>query len=323
MREGKGEGDKREGGKGEPKTAWVDAEDALYQVPLSEFTSARNALVTRLKKGGKTEEAARIKGLVKPSIPAWAVNQLFWHHRPQFDALLAIGDRFRKEQAAQLRGRPADLRGPLEERREALSALAKLAAAALTDAGHSPTPETMRRITSTLEALSAFGSGPEAPPPGRLIDDVDPPGFESLAALVPRVGRDDEPAAGPSRVLTFRQQEKRAPKTAAAKADRQKLQLKSAQAAVQEAERSLRTARTDAERAEAALKKAAMRSSETESARAEAERQLEKAAAEADAARQHARKMAAAAEASAEAVEDAERNLAKAKQELAGLTAET
>src|SRR5215213_6109237 len=126
-RGGKGEGGKGEEGKG--KSAWVDAEDTLYQIPLSEFTSARNALVTRLKKGGKPEEAARIKGLVKPSIPAWAVNQLFWHHRPEFDALLAVGDRFRKEQAAQLRGRPADLRGPLEQRREALSTLAKLAAA--------------------------------------------------------------------------------------------------------------------------------------------------------------------------------------------------
>ncbi len=306
-----------DGARGTSHAHWAEAEDGLYQIPLAEFTAARNALVTRLKKGGRTEEASRIKGLVKPSVPAWAVNQLFWHHRAQFDALLAVGDRFRKAQAAQLQGRAADLRGPLEERREALSALSKLAAAALTGAGHAPTPDTMRRITSTLEALSVYGSGPDAPPAGRLIDQVDPPGFESLAALVPRVGSDDDVAGGPSRVLNFRHQQRPAAKAAPAKADRQKLELKAAQTAVHEAERALRSARADAERAEAALKKVAMRSKDIEREKAEAEKRLEKATAAAEESRQQARKTAAAAEDAAQAVEDAERALAKAKQELA------
>jgi len=310
------DGSKGTEGKG---THWAEAEDNLYQVPLAEFTAARNALVTRLKKGGRTDEASRIKGLVKPSIPAWAVNQLFWHHRPQFDALLAIGDRFRTAQAAQLQGRPADVRGPLEERREALSALSRLAAAALTGAGHSPTPDTMRRITSTLEALSVYGNGPEAPRAGRLIDEVDPPGFETLAALVPRVGGDDQAATGPSRLLTFRQQQKPAPKAAPAKAEQQKIELKAAQAAVQDAERALRAARADAERAEAALKKAAARSKDAEREKAEAEKRLEKAAAAADESRQQARKTAAAAEEAAQAIGDAERALDKARQELGRL----
>jgi hypothetical protein len=322
------EGGKAEGGKGASRgegargashAHWAEAEDGLYQIPLADFTAARNALVTRLKKGGRTDEAGRIKGLVKPSIPAWAVNQLFWYHRPQFDALLAIGDRFRKAQAAQLQGRSADVRGPLEERREALSALARLAAAVLTGAGHSPTPETMRRITSTLEALSVYGSGPEAPQAGRLIDEVEPPGFETLAALVPRVGGDDEAASGPSRVLAFRQQQKRAPKSAPAKAEQQKLELKAAQAAVQEAERSLRAARAGAERAEAALTKVAARAKEAEREKAEAEKRLEKAAAAADESRQQARKTAVAAEDAAQAIADAERALDKATQELARL----
>ena len=312
---GKGEGGKAEGSKG--ASGNVASEDALYQIPLSEFTAARNALVTRLKKGGKPEEASRIKGLVKPSIPAWAVNQLFWRHRPEFDALIDVGHRFRKAQAAQLHGRPADLRGPLEERRGALSALTRLAAATLTDAGHTPSPDTMRRVTSTLEALSVLGNGNGGPQPGRLIDEVDPPGFESLAALVPRVGA-DEPPGGPSKVLTFRhQQQKKAATAAPSEAEQRKAEQRSARAAVQEAERTLRTARKDAERAEEALKKAATRAKEADRARADAEKQLETAAAEADQARQQARKTAAAAEEAAQAVEDAERALEKAKQALA------
>jgi hypothetical protein len=250
------------GGKGASEgKSQAPVEDALYQIPLAEFTPARNALVTRLKKGGKPEDAARVKGLIKPSIPAWAVNQLFWHHRSAFDALIAIGERFRRAQAEQIKGQPADIRGPLEERRESLAALSRIAATALRDAGHNPTPDTMRRITSTLEALSVSSSLPDTPRAGRLVDDVDPPGFEALAALVPRVGDDSAPAAGASRVLTFRQHQKPAKATPKATGrgsdDEHKAMAKAAAAALQEAERALRLARKAAEQAEEQLKKIA------------------------------------------------------------------
>ncbi len=55
--------------------------DALYQLSLPEFTAARNALASRLKKSGRSEEAEAVKGLQKPPISAWTVNQLFWKHR--------------------------------------------------------------------------------------------------------------------------------------------------------------------------------------------------------------------------------------------------
>lgn len=296
-----------------------EVDDGLYQIPLAEFTAARNALVTRLKKAGKPDEAARVKGLIKPSIPAWAVNQLFWHHRPAFDALVAIGERFRRAQADQIKGQPSDLRGPLDERREALSSLSRTAATLLRDAGHNPTPDTMRRITSTLEALSVLSTLPDAPRAGRLVDDVDPPGFETLAALVPRVG--DEPAAGgPSRVLTFRQQQKPTKAPPRGSDDERKARLKAAAAAVAQAERALRDARRDAEKAEDQLKKVARAAKDAERARADAEKAFEKASKDAEAARQQARKTAAAAEEAAQAVEDAERALEKARADVKELS---
>ena len=45
--------------------------DRLYQLPLDQFTAARNALA---KEAGS--EGASIKQLVKPPLAAWAVNQL-------------------------------------------------------------------------------------------------------------------------------------------------------------------------------------------------------------------------------------------------------
>ena len=97
--------------------------DGLFQLPLPEFTAARNALASRLKKNGHPDDAEAVKGLQKPPISAWTVNQLFWKQRIAFDKLLDAGQKFRTAQAAQLSGRSSDIRGPLEARREALADL--------------------------------------------------------------------------------------------------------------------------------------------------------------------------------------------------------
>src|SRR6266581_1129416 len=191
MARGRGKGEKN-GGQGEENETKVKLEDdfaALFKLPLTEFTVARNALAARLKKAGRGEGSERVKALVKPSISAWAVNQLYWKHRQAFDGLIAAGERLRRAHASQLAGKASDMHGPLAARREALSGLSRLAGALLRDAGHSTTPDTIRRITTTLEALSTYSSLSDAPTPGRLTADVDPPGFESLAALIPEVGQ--------------------------------------------------------------------------------------------------------------------------------------
>ncbi len=74
--------------------------DALFKLPLGEFTSARNALVAQLKKAGRHAEAGEVNALGKPSVSAWAVNQLYWRHRGLFNQLIVAGDRLRRAQAA-------------------------------------------------------------------------------------------------------------------------------------------------------------------------------------------------------------------------------
>ena len=132
--------------------------DALFRLPLNEFTAARNALVAKLKKAGRADDAERVKGLAKPPLSAWAVNQLYWKNREPFERLLAAGDRLRSAQASQLRGKGGELREPLEARRVALSELSQATTALLREAGHTPSPDLMRRITTTLEALATYGS---------------------------------------------------------------------------------------------------------------------------------------------------------------------
>lgn len=306
--EGEGQGD---GGKG------VASIDELYQLPLAEFTAGRNALAARLRKAGKADEADEVRSLVKPSIPAWAVNQVYWKHRPVFDRLLTAGDQLRKAQSSTLAGKSGDVRGALDSVREALSELSRLAATELETAGHNASPGAMRAVTATLEALSAYGTADHAPPAGRLVDEVDPPGFETLAALVPNHAG-ARSAAVPSRVLQF-QHAAASPKRRAGhdkderREEERRARLAAAKAAVQEAEKNVREARSTAQDAQASLKKAAANAKDTEQAMIEAEQVLDKAAKDAHAARQLARRLAAEAESAAQAVEDAERALARAK----------
>jgi hypothetical protein len=291
--------------------------DRLFQLPLGEFTAARNALASKLKKDGDPEEGDRIKALSKPPVSAWVANQLYWKHRNAFERLLAAGDEFRKAQAAQLAGKSADLRGPLDARRETLGELTKLAAEVLRDAGHPASPEMMRRIMTTLEAVATYGDHPGGPPLGRLTADVDPPGFEALAALVPAGTHHRSGAArgqAAPRVIPFNQ-----PKPERAAEQERRERQNEARTALREAERALTEARRDAERARAEMKEAAARAKTAEKEKAALETRFEKLSAAAEAARQAARQVASRAEEAAQAVDDAERAVAAAREQLKAL----
>ncbi|HEV8397512.1 MAG TPA: hypothetical protein VGQ37_24675 [Vicinamibacterales bacterium] len=299
--------------------------DALFQLALPEFTAARNALASQLQKAGDKEAAATVKSLAKPPVSAWAVNQLFWRNREAFDRLLTAGARLRQAQASQLAGHVTNLRELLTTHRATLTELSRQAATILSESGHQPSPDVMRRVTMTLEGLAAQGLLDGAPAAGRLTADVDPPGFETISALAPRPAG-DKPARDPGdgRVLAFRANQRVAANgkgkhKAIAGADakaRDAERRKAAQAALKAAERALTEARRDAATAEAALKKAAAKLKDAEKDKKDLEARLEKAGAAAETARQAARKTASEAADAAQVVEDAERAVEKAREEL-------
>lgn len=261
-----------------------DEIDELFRLPLAEFTGARNALAARLKKEGRANDADRVKLLSKPSVSAWTVNQLYWDHREAFDQLIATGKRFRKV---------ADRRDSLDARREALVQLSELATELLRDSGHNPSQETLHRVTTTLEALSAYALLGDGPTPGRLTNDVDPPSFESLASLL----------SGGRPIISAPVKSGTPATKKAVIADVRKLQqakIAAAKASLQDAKRSLSDARTRAQSLEAAQKNANAEAKE-------AERRLEKAT--------------AAAKAAAQELEDAKRTFEAATKELDALLA--
>ncbi|HJZ95622.1 MAG TPA: hypothetical protein VKE70_03905, partial [Candidatus Solibacter sp.] len=295
--------------------------DSLFQLPLGEFTRARNALAAKLKKEGASAQAEQVKSLTKPSISAWVTNQLYWREREAFDRLLATGEQIRTAQAAQLAGNSADTRAPLAARRAALSELAQHASAMLRDARHASSRDTMRRITMTLEALATYGESPGAPELGRLTADVDPPGFEALAALAPQSGDRALRRSTPAQVIAFTQPKPRlAPKKHEAKegARREAAQRRAREAelrkALHDAEQALRDAKRDAKTAHDKLKNVVARAKEMEKRRAALEAQLEKAQADAGSAREETRRFASRAEEAARVRDDAERAVQRVRE---------
>ena len=294
------------------KSKLEDEIDALFTLPLAEFTSVRNTLAARLKKEKRSDEAERVKLLGKPPVSAWAVNQLYWNHRDEFEQLIATGKRFHSAQASRSAAKVANMRDSLEARRQSLAELSELATGLLQDAGHNPSQDTLHRITTTLEALSAYALLPDGPTPGRLTQDVDPPSFELLASLISGGSTPIEPTARTKSVTK--------PKTQAADA-RQIRQAKIAEAKVllQEAKKSLADARAKAQSAEAAQKKANADAKETEKYKRAAEERLQRATSVAEAAALRAQSANEEAAETAQAVEDAKRAVDAATKELESL----
>ena len=79
--------------------------DELYGLPLERFVPERTALARALRSGGQRDQAADAAALRKPSVAAWAVNQLVRTQRRALDDLFSAGDALRETQAELLAGR--------------------------------------------------------------------------------------------------------------------------------------------------------------------------------------------------------------------------
>jgi len=154
-----------------------DRIDVLYRGPLTEFTTARNALV----KEYRGADASRIRKLAKPSVVAWAVNQVYWHARKTYDEVMKSGEKLRKAQIAALEGKNADIRATGDAHRRAIADAVKEAERLSADSGSHPSPDALMR---TFEALSLAAEPPETP--GRLTKELQPAGFEALTGVTPQ-----------------------------------------------------------------------------------------------------------------------------------------
>jgi hypothetical protein len=226
--------------------------------------------VARLKAAGDRDAASRVKALKKPSVPAWAVNRVSFSSPKLVERLVAAGDALRV-------GKGGDPRAAMQARRDAIAAVRAEAEKALEAEGHSATPQTMQRVAATLEALATYGTQKGAPVPGRLTEELTPPGFEELAAMGLLAGAPASkapappkpaPAPRPAPEPRAKAKDERREKERAAKEKRaREVALAEARARLSKAEKALAEARRAREKLAAELEKAA----KAERAAAEAE----------------------------------------------------
>jgi len=142
--------------------------DALYGLPLDEFTPARDALVKSLRGDGKRAAADWVKGLKKPSATAWLVNQLARTQSADAQRVIDSGEAVRaaQERAISGKGKAGELGAATEEHGTAMRALLAKAPGLLDRQGRSPSATTLDRAADTLrsiplddEARAGFASG--------------------------------------------------------------------------------------------------------------------------------------------------------------------
>jgi hypothetical protein len=130
--------------------------DDLYGLPLEQFTDKRNELARELRRSGQREQAAAVSKLRKPSVTAWAVNQLVRTQRRDLDELVKAGDELKRAQADLLanRGDAATLRRAVDAERAAVTRLTDKARGLLNADGHELTPVRLEQVAETLHAAA-------------------------------------------------------------------------------------------------------------------------------------------------------------------------
>lgn len=223
---------------------------ALYRLPLTDFVSAR----TRLARTLSGDDAKQVKGLAKPTVIPWAVNQLYWHDRRVYDRVISTGARLRLLQIAALEGGAVnDIRVATEANQEAIAHAVKVATQLALAHGIHPQGD---GLTQMFGALAAAATPPQ--PPGRLTAILmQPTGFAALEGVTikakPQPARQPSTSSGSTARETGQLEHERAEaerraQAAIAKARADLDQAKAIEISAEQAWAAARTKREEAER---------------------------------------------------------------------------
>ncbi len=164
------------------------AAEELYGLPPGDFTRARDARVKEVRGDGDRQAANAIKALRKPTVAAWALNQLARRRPNELERMLRAGEELRTAQEELLGGGD---RGAFQDaattERELVAELSADATALANEAGErgsglqekvaatlhagaldEQTAEELRagRLVREREAIGGFGAAGEPAPSG-------------------------------------------------------------------------------------------------------------------------------------------------------------
>jgi hypothetical protein len=287
----------------------ADREDALYGLPLDQFIPERDELAKQLRGDGDRDGVARVKKLRKPTVAAWAVNQLARSQPKTIRELADAGEALRDAQAALVAGKgdADELRSAGERERAAVQELLEAARGLLSGSGAGLSESTLEDVADTLRAAAIDDETREAVLAGRLDRERRAAGLGAgLGAFAVSSGAartKAEPKAAPAR---------------AAKGKAAPVRGKGARGKAQTTPAKPRTGKAaEAERAKAAAEREAAR--QAEAARQEEQRAARAAAKEAASAARRAEREHELAESRLRGAQEA---LDKAKETHAAAKAE-
>ncbi|MEU4332401.1 hypothetical protein [Nonomuraea dietziae] len=207
--------------------------DRLYGLDVSDFIAAREAEARAAKQAGRGDLARQVAALRKPTVAAWAVNQLSRRHPDELAELLDLGEELRAAWAAQ----DADALAELTARRARLSQrLVRLS------------PSSGAEVEQTLDAATVDADAADQVRQGRLARPLSYSGFAPAPVLRSRPAR--KPSEEEARARADREVKEQAEATAAYEEWREAL----AQAVQERDERAVKVATLEKKLAKARKK---------------------------------------------------------------------
>jgi hypothetical protein len=231
-----------------------EALDHLYGADPGEFVAERKRLARELKDAGDAAAADAVAKTRKPTVAAWALNQLARKQRRDVDLLLDAGHRLRQAQEGVVGG--ADRTAFEQAQKTERDALRRLTQQASELLG-GVSAQALSQISSTLRAAAVSEEGRELLARGRFTAPLEAEGFDVFGSLPAAPARPKKPA-----------------RTAERRADDE---LKKAKERLRELERKVREAEREAARLKSASQKAERAAESARVAHAHAEQELKEA----------------------------------------------
>ena len=159
-----------------PRDELPEGADELYDVDPSEFVAARDALAKELRARGEVAAANQVRGLLRPTAAAAALNRVARDEPGLVADLLEAGRQLVAAQAAAVRGDRDALREASRRRRELVRRLTARAAD-ISGLAH------REAIAATVEAAAVDPEVADSLAAGRLTRDAPPPSAFDLTGV--------------------------------------------------------------------------------------------------------------------------------------------
>jgi hypothetical protein len=298
-----------------PEAALVDLETEigrLYELPPEEFVTARDELWRRLRAADR-DAAEQVHALRRPTVAAWAVNQVARRQPELVAELLDAGDKLRQAQRRALSGlRDSGLRTAAGERRDLLERLLAAAAGVLVEAGRAPEPH-RDAVAASFQAASVEAEAAAVVRRGRLTRELQAPaGFGEVSGLELLRERPPEPSPEAARAPAGRRRaggdgaRRRELRAARAQLDDLRRRAKDTTRDADEARRAAEKVQAEADDVEERSRRLAEEARQARRAADDARRAAEEARAEAESARERAQRIMRRSRATAQRAAEAE-----------------